>query len=345
MSIKIEPFGRAADGRDAALVTLKGKSGIAAAVTDYGAALVSLRVPDANGDVADVVLGFPDVSGYQNTATFMGATVGRHAGQINDGAFVLDGREYHTVVNDHDNTMHGGPGGFHSRFFAWRAGGGEVTFMYRSRDGEGGFPGNLDVEARYSFTDDDALMIEFRARADADTVLNMTNHAYFNLNGAGDILSHTLQIFAEEYTEVDAHGSPTGRILPVAGTPYDFTRAVAIGERIDADDGQLRACRGYDHNWVLGRVDDGRMRKACVLRNDSGDLTMELATNQPGVQMYSGNYLDGSETGKNGMVHAARSALCLEPQLFPNGLNHPHFPSPVLRRGEEYYHCSVYSFR
>lgn len=339
------PFGTTRSGHTATKIQLENRRGMRVGLSNYGAALVSLLVPDRDGNLQDVVLGFDDVSGYEATDTYMGATIGRHAGQICRGHFSLDGRSYTTVINDHDHTMHGGPDGFHHQLFLWEAGNGTAIFRYRSPHGEAGFPGNLDVEVIYQLTEDNTLRMEYTARCDRDTVLNMTNHAYFNLSGTRDILSHRLQIFADDYTPVDDQGLPTGEIQPVAGTAYDFTAARPIGERITWSDEQLKWCCGYDHNWVLRPPAQDGLRPACQLSDPEGRRTLRLYTTQPGLQMYSGNYLNGTETGKNGQVHFFRGALCLEPQRFPNGLACPNFPSPILHAGETYHMLSVYEFR
>jgi len=344
MKIKVRHFGCTMSGKETALIRLENSNGMYAELSNYGASLVSLGIPDKQGMIRDVILGFDDVSGYEKSRYYMGATIGRHAGQIKNGCFHLNGLEYMLVVNDHDHTMHGGPDGFHRQVFRWRAGGEAVEFFYHSPDGEAGFPGNLDVLVRYHLSGENELTIEYNAHCDCDTVLNMTNHAYFNLSGEKTILNHLLRINADEYTEIDIQGLPTGKILPVKNTPYDFTTLHSIGKSIICDDPQLKWVYGYDHNWVLSRKNDGELRLACELTDEQRLRTMMLYTNQPGLQMYSGNYLDGLEHGKMGKEYTYQGAICLEPQLFPNGMEHSEFPSPVLHKGENYHFLSVYKF-
>ena len=344
MNGKVRSFGCTAGGKETVLIRLENANGMFAEVSNYGATLVSLGVPGKKGDILDVVLGFDDVGGYEKSRYYMGATIGRHAGQIKNGCFHLGGREYLLVINDHDHTMHGGPDGFHRQVFRWRAGGETVEFFYHSPDGEAGFPGNLELLVRYRLSGENELTIEYNAHCDCDTVLNMTNHAYFNLSGEETIHNHLLCINADEYTEIDEQGLPTGKILPVKNTPYDFTVLRSVGESIADDDPQLKWAHGYDHNWVLSRKNDGELRFACELADEQRLRTMKLYTNQPGLQMYTGNYMDGLEQGKRGVVYSFRGALCLEPQLFPNGMEHPEFPSPVLHAGENYHFLSVYKF-
>ena len=348
MTLSKRSFGKTRDNNDAQLFTLNNQNGMSLSVTDYGAAMVSLLVPDSSGKLFDVIRGFDDVSGYENTATYMGAAIGRHAGQIWRGSFELNGQTYKLIINDQDHTMHGGPEGFHSRLFKTEAFDEEngLTLSYLSKDAEAGFPGNLKVKVVYKLSDDNSLKIDFYGISDKDTVLSMTNHAYFNLNGleSNYALDQQLKIYADQYTEVDEQGVPTGRILPVKGTVYDFTDFHVIGDRINEPDRELEFCKGYDHNWVISPAKDGVMRLCCELKSRKSSLLMQLFSNQPGLQMYSGNYMNGTEKGKNGIPYISRSAICLEPQLFPNGLCHPHFPSPILRKAEEYHYSSIYKF-
>ena len=340
-------FGQTKDGRQAHLVTLTNKNGMSASITDFGATLVKLFAPDKNGKLADVVWGFDDVSGYENTTYYMGATIGRHAGQVEEGTFSLNGKTYNLVINDHNHTMHGGPDGFHSRLFdIAELSESAAVFKYLSPDGEANFPGNLHVTVTYRLTDENELHIDFDAHSDADTVLSMTNHSYFNFDGVGSesILNHQLKIYGSQYTEVDEKGLPTGKICPVDGTPYDFMAFHTIGERInDPSAMELKYCSGYDHNWIIDGDGSG-LTLNCEVINSDGTRHLQLFSNQPGLQMYSGNYLNGTEKGKDGTAYQSQSALCLEPQVFPNGLNHSHFPSPVLTKGQEYCYRSVYKF-
>ena len=344
MKLMAHSFGCTSAGKDTVLIRLENTKGMYAEFCNYGAVLVSLGVPDKNGDVKDVVLGFDNVSGYEKTRYFMGATIGRHAGQIKDGSFKLGDQVYTLVRNDQGHTMHGGTDGFNKQVFRWRAGGDTVEFLYHSPDGDAGFPGNMDVAASYRLSEENELTVEYSAHCDCDTVLNMTNHSYFNLSGGKTIINHLLRINADEYTEIDRQGLPTGKILPVKDTPYDFLNFRRIGNSIDCGDQQLIWAKGYDHNWVINRKNDGEVRLACELTDEQRLRTMLLYTNQPGLQMYSGNYMDELEQGKGGIAYSFRNALCLEPQLFHNGLEHPLFPSPVLKKGERYYFISRYKF-
>ncbi|MCL2360820.1 MAG: galactose mutarotase [Defluviitaleaceae bacterium] len=340
----IADFGNTKDKKPVQLATIVNKNGMCADISSYGATLVSLLAPDKNGKLADVVLGFDNVTGYENTDTYMGATIGRHAGQIANGSFVLNDRQYDLVINDHNHTMHGGPEGFHNQIFdIAQHNENTVTFSRISRDGEANFPGDLEITVTYIIADDNSLSIDFNGCCKVDTILSMTNHAYFNLDGpgCGDILSHSLKIYADEYTVVDNQGLPTGEILPVADTPFDFREFRTIGERIAEPHTELKYCSGYDHNWVISNP--GEVRLCCELMSSDRMRHMRLYTNQPGLQMYSGNYLKGAE-GKAGSTHVYRGALCLEPQMYPNGLNHPHFPSPVLKGREVYRYRSIYKF-
>ena len=346
-SIRTSDFGALEDGRHATLYTLTNNRGICLKLTDYGAAAVAMLVPDSYGAVQDVIWGFDSVSGYERTKYYLGATIGRFAGQINGGRFSLDGCTYGLTINDHGNTLHGGVCGFDKRLFSGIVAETEnkVAFSYYSPDGEGGFPGNLEVQATYTLTPQNEIIIQYQAVSDADTVLNLTNHSYFNLDGhdSTSILKHTLSIHGEEYTDVAPDGSPNGRISSVADTPMDFRNPHEIGERIGEDFEQLRICGGYDHNWVIDRRGEG-VRMCCELAAEKSTRRLQVLSNQPGLQMYSGNYLDGTEIGKNGVLYAYRSALCLEAQLYPNALNHPAFPSPILRRNEVYHNTIIYRF-
>ena len=341
-------FGKTRNGKTAQLYTIKNGKGMSLSVTDYGAAMVKLLVPDSNGKLIDVIWGFENVSGYEATPTYMGATIGRHAGQIEKGRFMLNGTEYKLVINDHDHTMHGGPEGFHSRMFELKDfDESKIMLLYRSPSLEAGFPGSLDVYVTYELTDDNELIIDFEGISDDNTVLSMTNHAYFNLDGeaSDSILTHRLRIPAKQYTQVDNQGLPTGRVLDVAGSPFDFNQFREVGKLISDPHEELKFCKGYDHNWIIDADESyNGLRLNCELMNSQGTVHMKLYSNQPGLQMYSGNYLNGSDVGKNGKAYVFRSALCLEPQKFPNGLNHPHFPSPILKAGEDYVYKSVYKF-
>ena len=342
-----QSFGQTKSGKKAGLYTIGNNNGMAAQISDYGATLVSLIVPDLNGISADIVQGFEDVSGYEASPYYMGATIGRHVGQIRGGTFTLNDTTYDLVINDQDNTLHGGPGGFHCRIFTVTEHTDKILVLtYYSKDGEAGFPGNLEVTATYKITEDNELSIDYDACCDMDTILSMTNHAYFNLDGhdAPTILEHQLLINGLEYMEVDQQSVPDGNILSVIGTPFDFTDFNKVGAGINDPDKQLQICTGYDNNWVISGDKDCVMRLCCEVKASAGQRHMQLFCNQPGLQLYTGNYLDGKHKGKGGCLYKRQSALCLEPQVCPDSLSHPHFPSAVLRAGEKYKYRSIYKF-
>ncbi|MBL8550455.1 MAG: galactose mutarotase [Hyphomonadaceae bacterium] len=347
-SVAEAAFGALSNGTPVSLYTLRNAHGVEAKITNYGAALVSLRVPDRAGAIDDILLGYDNAAGYETDTAYLGAIIGRYGNRIGAARFSLDGAEYRLAANNGANSLHGGPTGFHKRL--WRAqassdaGAARLALTYDSADGEEGFPGALSVEVVYTLDNSGALAIEYRATTTKPTHVNLTNHAYFNLAGAGDILGHKLTIAAERYTPVDAGLIPEGPLAPVAGTPFDFRTPVAIGARIDADNEQLRRGRGYDHNWAL----DGGMTQApravARLEDPATGRVMEVATTEPGLQFYSGNFLDGSIVGKAGRRYALRSGLCLETQHYPNSPNRPDFPSTVLRPGQTYATRTIYAF-
>ncbi|RKY08451.1 MAG: galactose-1-epimerase [Planctomycetota bacterium] len=350
MDITKDSYGKTADGKAVDLYTLTNANGLVAKVTNYGAIVTELWVPDRNGNLGDVVQGYDTLDGYiQDTAHF-GAIVGRVGNRTANGKFTLDGVEYTLAKNERGvNHLHGGTIGFDkvvwdaSQVRAADAVGVKLTYL--SKDGEEGYPGNLTCTVTYYLTNDDELKIEYEVTTDKPTVHNVTHHGYFNLagEGSGDILSHELMIDAASITPVDENLIPTGELMPVAGTPFDFNQSTAIGARINQDDEQLKFGRGYDHNWVLNNY-DGSCRKVCVLYNPKSGRVMETHTTEPGLQFYSGNFLDGTITGKGGKVYEHRYALCLETQHFPDSANHPQFPSIVLRPGETYKSTTVFKF-
>jgi aldose 1-epimerase len=343
-------FGKTPDGQPVDLYVLKNKSGAEASVTNYGGAVVSLAVPDRSGKFADVVLGFDAVDGYVNGTSYFGAIVGRYGNRIGHARFVLDGKTNTLAKNNGENSLHGGIKGFNkavwtARTFS-RKDGQSLELSYLSKDGEEGFPGNLKVRVIYTLTDANALQIEYSATTDKKTVVNLTNHSYFNLAGpgSGDILGHTLQIEADKFTPVDTGLIPTGELRDVAGTPFDFRKPTAIGARIDQDEEQLKLGGGYDHNFVLRRSDDlGESLAARVVEPTTGRV-LEVWTTEPGVQFYTGNFLDGTAKGKGGIAYARRSAFCLETQHYPDSPNQPKFPSVVLNSGERYHTVTTYKF-
>jgi aldose 1-epimerase len=345
-----ETFGRTQDGQQVDLYTLTNKNGVEARVTNYGATLVSLRVPDRNRKFEDVVLGYDTLEGYQNDKAFFGGTIGRYANRIAQGKFVLDGATHALARNDGPNHLHGGTSGFNKRVWTVEdvssSAGQALAFTYLSKDGEEGYPGSLSVRVVYTLTDRNELKIEYSTTTDKDTVVNLTNHSYFNLagQGSGEILDHQLMIRGDRFTPVDATLIPTGELRKVKGTPFDFTQVTAIGARINQDDQQLKFGKGYDHNWVLNRGKAGTLELAAQLYAPKSGRVLEVWTTEPGIQFYSGNFLDGSVRGKEGKVYSHRSALCLETQHFPDSPNHADFPSTRLKPGQQFQSTTVYRF-
>jgi len=346
---RVREFGKTAKGEPVQLYTLRNSKGLEASITNYGAILVSLRVPDRNGNVADVVLGFDSLHGYLSEHPYFGAVIGRYGNRIAGGRFVLDGLEYNLARNNGENHLHGGIRGFDKA--VWRpkelqAGGDScLEFTYLSEDGEEGYPGNLTATVRYTLTEDNELRLDYYATSDKATVINLTNHSYFNLAGAGngDILAHRISINADSFTPVDRGLIPTGELRPVAGTPFDFRQPHAIGERIDGKDQQLVYGKGYDHNFVLNGP-AGSLRPAARVIEPGSGRVVEVPTTEPGVQFYTGNFLDGTIRGKGGAAYGHRYGFCLETQHFPDSPNQPQFPSVVLRPGAKYQSTTVYKF-
>jgi aldose 1-epimerase len=341
------PFGRTADGSEVDLYTLK-NGRVEVEITNYGGRIVAVRVPDRSGRVEDIVLGYDGLAGYLSDRAYFGGLIGRYANRIARGRFTLDGVEYKLAQNDGENHLHGGIEGFDKK--VWRAeeikGKGEVglRLSYVSRDGEEGYPGNLTVNVTYRLRADGGLVIDYEATTDKATVINLTNHAYFNLAGAGhgDVLGHEVMIAADRFTPVDRGLIPTGELRSVEGTPFDFRRPMRIGARIEARDEQLEFGRGYDHNFVLnGR--SGTLRLAARVVEPRSGRVLEVYTTEPGIQFYTGNFLDGVR-GKGGQVYQRRGAFCLEAQHFPDSPNKPNFPSTVLRPGQRYRQTTVYKF-
>lgn len=344
-------FGALADGTRIEAVELTNRHGLSARLMTLGATLQALSVPDANGESADVVLGYDEPQQYLDEPQYFGASVGRYANRIAHGRFTLDGREYQLPTNDGPNHLHGGPQGFDK--VVWTLAEAEsgsparAVFTYVSPDGEQGYPGRLEVTAIYSLSDDNELSIEYRAVTDAPTIVNITNHSYYNLAGAtGDasILDHRLTLFADRFTPVDATLIPTGERRAVAGTPFDFRTARRIGSDIrDGKSEQLRFGRGYDHNFIVNG-EAGELRPAARLVDPESGRVMELLVTAPGVQFYSGNFLDGTTVGKGGRIYRQGDALCLEPQVFPDAPNHADFPSARLDPGDTYVNRMVLRF-
>jgi aldose 1-epimerase len=348
--VKKSAFGKLADGRQAELYVLTNKNGVEATITNFGAALVSMKVPDREGKLADVVLGYDTLEGYVNDEPYFGATIGRYGNRIAKGKFTLDGKTYTLATNNGENHLHGGIKGFNK--VLWEAkevagkDGQAVQFAYLSKDGEEGYPGNLNVQVVYTLTDANELRIDYTAMTDKDTVVNLTNHSYFNLagQGMGDILGHELMIDADRFTPVDAGLIPTGELRPVQGTPFDFRKPTAIGARINQPDEQLKIGRGYDHNWVLSSGGKGAPALAARAYEPKSGRVLEVWTTEPGVQFYSGNFLDGSVKGKGGQPYQHRYGFCLETQHFPDSPNQPKFPSTVLKPGATLRSTTLFKF-
>ncbi len=346
-SVEMEPWGEVG-GQPVYLYTLTNTNGSTMKVTNYGARVTSLKVPDEEGEMVDVVLGFDNLQDYLDNHTYFGAIVGRYGNRISNGKFTLNGEQYSLVRNNMDNHLHGGYKGFDQRVWKGEAvktsEGPGVRLNYLSKDGEEGYPGNLQVTVTYKLTNDNEFVFDIKATTDEPTVVNLTNHNYYNLNGAkADAMDHELMINADKFTPIDDEWIPTGEIASVEGTPMDFTTFTKVGERINEDYKQLKNGAGYDHNYVLNGV-GGQMDMAAKAHSSRTGILMKVYTDQPGVQFYSGNFLDGSLTGKDGIEYKERYAICLETQHFPDSPNNPNFPSTVLRPGEVYETTTVFEF-
>jgi len=342
------PFGTA-DGQSVDLYTLRNVHGVEAKITNYGGILVSLKVPDRNGKFDDVVLGFNDLDTYLKGHPYFGALIGRYGNRIAKGRFTLNGVEYKLAVNNDENTLHGGVKGFDKVVWTGKEmktkAGPAVVLTYLSKDGEEGYPGNLNVRVVYTLTNNSELKIEYSATTDKDTVTNLTHHSYFNLagEGNGDILSHLVTINGNRFLPTDAGSIPTGELRKVAGTPFDFLTAHAIGERINQDEEQLKLGNGYDHTWIInGRP--GTLRLAASAYESTSGRTMQVWTTEPGVQFYTGNFLDGTLTGKSGKIYQRRFGFCFETQHYPDSPNHPAFPTTTLKKGATYRSTTIYRF-
>jgi len=342
----VEIFGTLSNGTEVKKYTISNGKGLTAEIINYGARVVSLKAPDRTGKIEDIIFGFDDLASYERDNSYQGAIVGRYGNRIRDGKFSLEGKTYQLDINDGKNHLHGGKDGFYRQIWECReADSKSIQLRYISPDGEGGYPGQVEITVIYTITDDNELKIEYSAKTDKTTILNPTSHCYFNLSGFPEksILDHELMINADYFTPVDAGLIPTGEIRPVAGTPMDFRVAKAVGKDIEADDEQILYGNGYDHNWVLNDY-NGQVRLSATLYEKETGRLMEVLTDQPGLQFYSGNFLDGSMTGKGGVKYNHRTALCLEAQAFPDSPNKPNFPSVVLRPGEEYKQTTIYRF-
>jgi len=342
-------FGKTADGRTVDIYKLTNTKGAEARIITYGGTVVTLKVPDKSGKLGDVVLGFDSIGDYEKHTSYFGALIGRYGNRIAKGKFTLDGKEYTLAVNNGENHLHGGIKGFDKVVWTARSyidpAGANLELTYLSRDGEEGYPGNLSVKVTYTLTEKNELKIVYAATADNATVLNLTHHSYFNLAGAGsgDILGTQLLINADRFTPTDNGSIPTGGLREVKGTPFDFTKPATIGDRIEQNDEQLKFGSGYDHNWVLNKKGKELSLAATAYDAKTGRV-MDVYTTEPGVQFYSGNFLDGSIKGKSGQDYPRRSGFCLETQHFPDSPNKPNFPSTELKPGQTYSQTTVYKF-
>jgi aldose 1-epimerase len=349
MSVSKKELGKNDDGKTYYLFTLTSSSGMKAEIINYGGIIASLHVPDKHGNIVDVVLGLDSLEDYLKGHPYFGAIIGRYGNRIGGAKFKLDDKEYVIAANNGKNHLHGGKKGFDN--VVWDAReikserGAGVELSYLSKDGEEGYPGNLDVRVVYTLTKDNELKIEYSAETDKSTIVNLTNHSYFNLagHGEGDILDHEIMINADSFTVVDKEIIPTGEIAGVKGTPLDFTEPTVIGKRINQDHEQLVLGKGYDHNWVINREGPGLVLAARVREPCSGRI-MEVLTTEPGIQFYSGNFLAGKRKSKKGRIYEHRYGFCLETQHFPDSPNKPDFPSTRLNPGEKYNSTTIYRF-
>jgi aldose 1-epimerase len=347
-TITHEPFGTTPANVPIERYTLRNRRGMEARIATYGGIVTHLTAPDRKGQYADVVLGYETLAEYLKSNPYFGALIGRYGNRIANARFTLDGKQYQLAQNNGRNSLHGGNVGFDK--VVWKAAkavvtddGPQLTLTYTSRNGEEGYPGNLQVTAVYTLTEDNALRLDYTATTDKATVVNLTQHSYFNLRGEGDVLGHVVRINANRYTPVDGTLIPTGQLQPVSGTPFDFRKPTSIGARIDAEDEQLRFGKGYDHNWVLDKPAGTLGVDATVYEPQTGRV-LEVSSTEPGLQFYSGNFLDGSITGKGRRVYRVRNGFCMEPQHFPDSPNHAGFPSTVLKPGETYKNTIIYRF-
>jgi aldose 1-epimerase len=345
--ISQRPFGQTKDGTPVTLFTLRNKKGAEVAICNYGGLVVSLKVPDRDGHLGDVVLGFDNLADYIKDSPYFGAMIGRYGNRIAKGKFTLDGKEYTLAINNGPNALHGGLKGFDK--VVWepkvvvQPEGPSLELRYLSKDGEEGYPGNLSVTAVYTLTEDNALKLEYTATTDKDTVLNLTQHSYFNLAGKGDILNHVVMIPADKFTPVDSTLIPTGELKPVEGTPFDFRKPTAIGARIGQDDEQLKFAGGYDHNWVINKP-MGQLGLMGRVYEPTTGRVLEVFSTDPGLQFYTGNFLDGKLTGKGGWVYQFRNGFCMEAQHYPDSPNQPNFPSVELKPGQVYRNTIIFKF-
>jgi aldose 1-epimerase len=346
-TITKEPFGKTLDGRRVDIYTLRNTNGVEARIMTYGGIVVSFKVPDRKGHFDDVVLGYDSLDGYLTNNPFFGALVGRYGNRIGKAQFTLDGVTYHLAANNGPNSLHGGVKGFDKVLWKGKAvsspEGPSLELTYVSKDGEEGFPGTLKVKAVYTVTKNNALKLEFTATTDKDTIVNLTHHTYWNFSGKSNILDHQVTINAAKFTPVDENLIPTGELQPVDGTPFDFRYGNPIGSRIEQVNEQIKFGRGYDHNWVIDKP-LGQLGLMANVWDPASGRNMEVWSTEPGLQFYTGNFLDGSITGKGGQVYQFRDAFCMEPQHYPDSPNKPAFPSVELKPGEIYHNIIEYKF-
>lgn len=343
-TIKCNEFGCTAKGEQAHIYTMTNENGMSASVTDYGAALVKLEVPDNAGNLRDVVLGYDDVSGYEQCDGAFGAAVGRSANRIGGATFIIQGKTYTLDKNDHGNNLHSGMDFYHKRIWTVdKKEDGKIEFVLQSPDGDQGYPGTLAMHVTYELTEDNELRLIYDAVPDADTVINMTNHSYFNLDGhkSGDVLDEIVTLDADYYTKADSESIPTGELVDVTGTPMDFRTPRALGDGIYEDYEALRFGNGYDHNWVL--KNDGKFVKVAQVVSKKSGIVMEVWTDLPGIQMYTANFVN-HEPGKDGAVYESRQAVCFETQYFPDAVHHENFASPICKKGVPYHTVTSYKF-
>lgn len=340
-----QEFGVTKDGKKAWLYTLENHTGMKISVTDYGAALVSVQVPDKDGNFKDVVAGYEDVSGYEKGTASFGAPVGRCANRIGGASFEINGQMYELTKNERDkNNLHSGNDFYNKRFWSVEEKETQITFILHSQDMDQGFPGNLDIHVTYELTDENSVKIHYYAVPDQDTVINMTNHSYFNLNGheSGQITNHMLWLDADYFTRADEESIPTGEVVDVTGTPMDFRKFTRIGDRIDSEyEATVLGC-GYDHNWVL--KNDGTFKKVAEVRADQSGIVMDVYTDLPGIQIYTANFLEGEE-GKEGRTYERRTSVCFETQYFPDAIHHENFASPICKANQAYDTTTEFLFR
>lgn len=339
-------FNAVVDGKPVALYTLKNAAGMEVCITNFGGRIVSLMVPDRNGELRDVVLGFDNIADYQNVPSDFGASIGRYANRIDHGRLVIDGDTVQLLQNNFGHCLHGGPAGWQYKVYEARQLDGKTLELYMdSPDGDENFPGHVKAKVTYNLTDDNAIVIAYEATTDAPTVVNMTNHSYFNLSGdpTYTILDHLLTVDADSYTPIDSTYMTTGEIAPVEGTPMDFRTETAVGARLHENNEQLKNANGYDHNWVLATAGDAERTAARLVSPETG-ICLTVRTTEPGLQIYSGNFLDGTVKGKSGIVYNPRTAICLETQHYPDSPNKPQWPSTLLRPGETYESLCIYGF-